>query len=100
MVSPLFLAVAVLLLDRPGEGKLGELTVTERGAELGPLARVVAPRLVAGEQVPSMPPLRGGDLCGQPARREADRPGQVRVDPLAGLDPVEEPGAGELDVPA
>ena len=40
------------------------------------------------------------DLGRQPARGEADGPGQVGVDPLAGRDPVEEPAADQLDVPA
>src|SRR5690606_17905585 len=40
------------------------------------------------------------DLLGEPVRSEPDRPGEVRVDLLAGLDPVEEPLADQLDVTA
>jgi hypothetical protein len=62
--------------------------------------REVAPWLVAGEEHPVVADTAVLDLPGQPVRCEADGPGEVGVDALAGLDPVEEPGADELDVAA
>lgn len=78
----------------------GELAVADGRREPGELARVVAPGLVAGEQQPVVAEAAPLDLGCQPAGREADGPAGVGVDPLARGDPVEEPAADQLDVPA
>src|ERR1700730_2748859 len=91
---------AVEVCEGAAEHAAGEFAVSGDGAELGEFARVVAPGLVAGEQHPVVADAAAIDLGGQPARGEADRPGQVGVDPLPGGDPVEEPCSGQLDVAA
>src|SRR3982074_3671427 len=74
---------AVELLEGAGKDQLAKLAVAHRGTQPGQFAGVVAPRLVAGEQPPVVPDAATLDLGGQPARGEADRPGQVGVDALA-----------------
>jgi len=78
----------------------GEFAVTGGGGQARELAGVVAPGFVGGEQHPVMADAASFDLRGQPARREAERPTGVGVDPFAGGDPVEEAPTDELDVPA
>src|SRR5689334_14160037 len=87
-------------LEVAAQEQVRELAVSGGRAEAGQLTGVIAPRLVAGEQQPVLADATPFDLLHEPARREPDRPAGVRVDLLAGLDPVEQPAADQLDVRA
>src|ERR1700712_5944797 len=90
----------VELREGVGEGKAGEFAVADDRGELRDLAGPVGPGLVAREQDAIGPDATALDLRDEPPRSEADGPGQVGVDALARLHPVEEATAGELDVAA
>src|SRR6201996_6929763 len=92
--------LSVELVEGAAEDQLGELAVPGHGPQPGVLAGLVTPGLVAGEQEPGVARAALADLVHQPARGEADGPGQVGVDALARRHPVEEPAGGQLDVPA
>src|ERR1700761_8089987 len=92
--------LSVELVEGAAEDQLGELAVPGHGPQPGVLAGLVTPGLVAGEQDPVVAGAALADLVHQPARGEADGPGQVGVDALARRHPVEEPAGGQLDVPA
>src|SRR5690606_31683972 len=82
------------------EDEVRQLAVADGLDHAVVLAREVAPRQVGGEQHAVAADAAPLDLLGEPVRSEPDRPGAVRVDLLAGLDPVEEPLADQLDVTA
>src|ERR1700712_3055553 len=80
-------ASVVELREGVGECEAAEFAVADNGGELRDLARPVGPRLVAGEQQTVGADPAAFDFGDQPARGEADRPGDVGVDALPGLDP-------------
>src|ERR1700734_2071868 len=97
---PVLVESAVQAVEVLGEDVLAQLVAAGRGLQPGVLAGEVAPGLVAGEQDAVRPGAAPLDFGPQPARGEADGPGQVGVDLLAGRDPVEEARPDQLDVPA
>src|ERR1700730_205107 len=85
---------SVELVEGVTEHQVSELMAARRRAHARVLPRRGPPRLGAGEQDAIVPDPAAGHLVGEPARGEADGPGKIGVDPLAGRDPVEEARSG------